>query len=423
MRKATLALVFMACILASSLLTYIVVSGYWYRLGYSVPNKPSIAITDVFFPLNDTHYFNLTVINPSYSLKPVNLTSVMIITPELEVEEVKFTSPSLPLVLDEGEVKTLKCYWRWENYTGEKLTVIAFLDYGSSAAVRAEVPFVELQMGASFNATSPFWFLLNVTNVAESVANVSITRVDVVLANGTRIRDLPTEPDVSEEEPHLLEPNSTLTLNCTWDWLEYRNKTLTIVALSKEGYTGYLNYTTPPEVLLKITEVTFFKQDDTYYFNLTVFNEPISPAPAKINNVTILIEEELFVVENVTPSIKPFYLLQPNSSVVLTCAWNWSLYEGRNATITVSTVLGYSANATVQVSAGTTKLAPSELQAPRGSGPPGVNGRSARICSSPASAAPRLCAPRARRRTLILCALSRSRRSNRLGWPPPMPSL
>ena len=421
MRRATLALIFVACILASSLLTYMVVSGYWYRLRYRVPDKPSLAITDVLFPLNDTHYFNLTVMNPSFSLRPVNLTSIMVITPDLEVKEVEFTTPSLPVRLEEGETKTLKCYWRWENYTGETLTVVAFIDYGSSAAFRATVPFVKLEMNALFNASSPFWFMLNITNVAESVANVSVTRVDVVLANGTRVRDLPTEPDVSREEPYELKPNSTLTLNCTWDWLEYRNKTLTIVAISKEGYTGFLNYTTPPDVVLRITEVTFFTKGDREFFNITVLNEPISPAPAKLNNVTILVDGELFVIENVTPSISPYYLLQPNSSVVLTCAWNWSLYEGKNATITVSSVLGYSANATVTVSAGTIELAAlaHREQAAGGARP----AQSAHVCSSPASSGLQLYAAQARKQTSALCALCHSRRSSHQVWPRRRPSL
>ena len=419
-RRATLALIFIACVLASSLLTYMVVSGYWYRLGISVPGLPSIAITDVYFPLNNTRYFNITVINPSYSLRPVNLTAIFVVTPDLEVHKVKFTSPLLPLKLDEGESKTLRCYWRWENYTGEVLTVMAVIEDGSGAVFKAAVPFVKLELSALFNASSPFWFLLNVTNVLDSVTNVSITGVDVLLDNGTRVSDLPTEPEVSRDEPYVLEPNATLTLNCTWDWLAYRNRTLTVIALTKEGYTGYLNYTTPPNVVLRITEVTFFTRNETYYFNITVFNEPISPAPAKLNNITVLIGDEVFVIEDVVPSIRPYYLLQPNSSVVLMCTWNWSLYEGLNATIVVSTVLGYTANATVNVTAGTIKLgAPGHLDVPAGL----RSGRSAQLCTSPASSGPRLCAPRAQRRTSALCALARCRRSSRRGWRPPMPSL
>jgi len=254
---------------------------------------------------------------------------------------------------------------------------------------------------------------------------VSLTSVDLLLDNGTWIRGLSTEPAVSWEKPNTITPNSTLTLNCTWNWLTYRNRTITLVARSTEGYTGYLfDYRTPPDVVLNITEVAFAIYNETiYYFNITVFNAPSSPAPARICNITALVNDTFFLPEqlNITPPISPPYVLKPNSSVVFTCYWNWSLYEGYNMTITVETVLGYVANATVNITAG---AAPALVFTPVDGGAMKRGSASlsslALLCSSQALRAPRLYAPRARIRTSALCALARWRRNNRRVSLPPM---
>ncbi len=435
MRRATQALIMIALVLASSLLTYMIVSGYWYRLGIEVPNTISLAITDVYFPLNNTKWFNITVMNPSYSLSEASIESIWVITPDDEAHKVLATEPWLPRTIEAGGEIRFKCYWNWANYTGDELKILVLPKEGSGASVKARPPAVELELTPFFNASSPFWFILNITNSPESPANVSICGVDLLLDNGTWVRDLPTEPAVSPDEPRVVSPNSTLTLNCTWDWLAYRNRTITIVAKTKEGYRGYLfNYRTPPPVVLKITEVVFAVVNNTYYFNITVFNEPTSPAPARICNLTALVNNTLFLDLEALNVMPPFnrsapYVLQPNASATFTCYWNWSLYEGSNMTITISTVLGYTANATVNITAGIIKLAVAWVSI-RAPGEPTVRsytialsalGQHAWPHTPQAWRDPQLCAPRAQTQTSALCGLGRSRRSSRRGWPPPMP--
>ena len=423
MRRATLALLIIVLVLASSLFTYMLVSGYWYGLGIKVPGIIALAITDVQFPLNNTKRFDITVMNPSYSPSDASIEAIYVITPDKKTYKVNVTEPWLPKTLVRGASTTFKCYWNWANYTGDELKIIVMPREGSGASVKARPPAVELEVIPFFNASSPFWFLLNITNSPDSPANVSITRIDVALDNGTWLRKVSTEPAISWENPRVITPNSTLTLNCTWNWLTYRNRTITIVARSVEGYTGYLfDYRTPPDVVLNITEVVFAIYNETvYYFNITVFNSPLSPAPARICNITALVNNTLLTPEqlNITPPVSPSYVLKPNSSVVFTCYWNWSLYEGYNMTITVEAVLGYVANATVNITAG---AAPSPVPKPMGRGVEEGASLSSPdpLCSSQALRAPRLCAPRARIQTSALCAHARLRRSSRRVSPPPM---
>ncbi len=426
MRRATLVLLFIAGLLASSLLTFMITSGYWYWLGNVVPGKPSIAITDIYFPGNDTRYFNITVLNPSYSLEAVELRRILVITPEERIFEVKTTKPLLPLKLADGESATIRCAWDWGNYSGRELTVLVTVDKGSGAAITAKPPFVELLLKATFNASTPTWFLLNITSSAESEVAVSLVGVDLVFPTGEVISNVGTEPEVSEEKPGKLEPGSSLLLNCSWEWKEYRNETLTIVARTREGYKGYLTERTPPPVVIRITEVAFYVVNMTYYMNVTVLNEPLSPAPARINNITIIVNKTVVVPEHVEPPISPPYLLQPNTSITFTCLWNWSAFEGMNTTIRVSTVLGYEAVANVNIAPGTIKVSSAAQGAwPGGGRPCGEAAFSSPSLSgsSPGGRGPRICAPPALRRTSALCGLGRSRRSSRRGWPPRMPEL
>ena len=420
MRRATLALLFIACAIASSFLTYMVVSGYWYELGIQVPGLPSIAITKVRFPLENTSYFELTVLNPSFSLSAVRLENVCVITPEDEVHVIKNVSPSLPRELGAGKSVKLKCMWDWGNYTGEELRITVFIEEGSGASFLARPPAVKLVLSASFNASRPFWFLLNVTNSPESPTTVNLTAVEVVLANGTRT-GVRTEPEVSPDKPYGLEPNSTVTLNCTWNWLRYRNETLTIVVRTLQGYRAYLGLRTPPPVVLKITEVEFVRNGGTCYFNITVLNDPSSPAPARLCDISVVVNNTLFGPEdlNVTPPLSPPVLIRPGESKTFMCNWNWTPYEGYRMNITVSSVLGYTANATVTVVAGVQK--PASGQVARG--PRCRLSSPSRLCSSPSSRGPRLCVLPARTRRSALCGLSHARRSIRPVWPRRRPLL
>ncbi len=425
MRRATLALLFITCMLVACLLTYMITSGYWYSLGVRPPNKPAIAIEAVGFPLDDTSYFNLTVLNPSYSPGEVEVESVLVMTPDMQLHKVEKTEPSLPLKLSVGNSTTITCHWDWANYTGQELAVIVPVKGGSGAIFKAVPPTVKLVLKVTFNASRPFWFLLNVTNARESETSVRVSGVDVMLANGTKIESLLTEPSISATSPKELKPGDSVVLNCTWHWLAYRNKTATVIVRTVEGYRGYLSCTTPPPVIIKITELTFAIANGQPYINITIFNEPASPAPARICNITVRVGEELFVFTNTTPSLRPPYVLQPNASVTFTCYWNWTAYEGRNATFRVETKLGYRAETSVRVEAGTTKLS-GALRAVSAR-PTGVG--DVQRLSGPRSGnvlswrAPRLSAPPAQRRTSALCALGLSRRSNRPGWLLLMPSL
>ena len=203
-----------------------------------------------------------------------------------------------------------------------------------------------------------------------------------------------------------------MTLNCTWNWLRYRDRSFTVVVKTIQGYRGYKSFRTPGPVIIKIREVVFYTVGTTYYFNITVFNEPTSPAPARICHIEIVVNNTCFGPEdlNITPPLKPPVVVQPNSSITFTCLWNWSRYQGYDMTINVETVLGYTANATIKITQGTHRLALS------------LNGPS-RLCISPSSKALLLCAPPAQRRTSTLCALAPFPRSNRPVWLPRRPRI
>ncbi len=404
MGRKTLALLFAACAILSSFLTYLVVSGYWYETGITIPGLPTLAITEVRFPLDNTSYFELTVMNPSYSFKAVRLENVCVVTPDGHFHVIEDVRPSLPMSLGAGESVNFTCMWDWANYTGAELMVLVLIRNGSGASYYARPPAVKLILKAFFNASSPFWFLLNVTNSPGSPTAVNITAVDAILDNGTVLENLPTKPKISPKKPYVLKPDSTLTLNCTLNWLAYRDRNMTIRVRSVQGYRGYLGLRTPPPVVIRIVEVNFVKDAGACYFNITVMNEFSSPAPARIYNISAVVDGLYLGPEDlkVTPSLKPPVIIRPGENLTFMCNWNWSPYEGYTMNITVVSILGYIANASVQIKQGVQKTALSPEVRP-----------SPRSCSSPSSRGPLLCAPRARTRTSALCALCPSRRSSR----------
>ena len=427
--RATLVLLFLVGILASSLLTFMITSGYWYWLGKVVPERPSIAITELLFPANDTSYFNVTVLNPSYSMEPVHVERVLVITPDGELVEVETTRPRLPLEISAGEKATISCDWDWANYTGREVTVVVAIKEGSGASFTARTPLVKMLLSATFDASTPFWFMLNITNARESATALSLAGIDLVLEGGRVVKNVDTEPKLAIGEPYKLEQGASVLVNCSWNWLEYRNKTVTVVVKTIEGYRGYLTERTPGPVVIRITEVAFYNVSQSFFMNVTVFNEPYSPAPAKICNITITIGNDTYVPERVKPSIRPYYALEPNASVTFNCLWNWSAFQGMNATIKVSCVLGYEAEATVNVTAGTVRPALGTAKKAICSREGGEAGKKAAFSSprlsgrQPGERGLLLCAPPARRRTSALCAPARCRRSSRRGWPLPMHAL
>ena len=246
---------------------------------------------------------------------------------------VKDVSPKLPDQLPRGMSRTFNCRWNWANYTGQTIEIIVSIVDGSGATFQAETPLVDLTIKPHFNST------IGIThfNVTIKSSNLSKTYVNI-----TRLTvDKEAIENLKPSLPYTLHPNASVTLMCTWNWIKYQGKNVTIAVHTLQGYARYHTETTPPPVILTITKV-LFNITDTNHFNVTIHNSDLSPTFVNINKITVTMENgTIREITKVNPPLTPPYTLHPNASVTLMCTWNWTDYLHKNVTVTVYTLQGY----------------------------------------------------------------------------------
>ena len=138
------------------------------------------------------------------------------------------------------------CYWNWTSFLNKSLNIYIYTDEGFITFRATRTPADALNYhvyltipSTRFNATIPTQFDVNVTNSASSDRNAYITRITVLLANGTEINA------TCASLPFLLEINSTVTFTCQWDWTSYSGKNLIIRVYTNEGLKAITKVTTP----------------------------------------------------------------------------------------------------------------------------------------------------------------------------------
>ncbi|MGQ9743407.1 MAG: hypothetical protein ACUVQW_02210 [Candidatus Bathycorpusculaceae bacterium] len=431
-KKAISTLTLIILILCSTIFGAII-SYLWVMSNYYMEpeNMVDLVIIGVDFPVNHADYFYVTVMNPTHSSSSTNITDIYF---TVEGNDTKYnvggTFPELPIPIDRGTTKTIKCNRNWGDFAGNTITVHVLAINASGASYSYKTEFVKLYVETFFNATeSVEYFNLTVRNDAQSkinltltkvfllgeeitktskqlpmvvpinesvelqcfynwegfvkftitleteegyifkakkedvasIANLIITNVAFNETNSTEISitilnqpESKTLVDISNvaityeegvnstvfDPPIRVNLNETVTLNCVWDWTDYRDKNLTINVYTKQGFkAGPKTVKTPSPVVLKITELGF-NLTDTGNFSVTVQNLPCS----KYTNITrFTVSNENFTEEfNIAP-----YPLNVTESQTFNFTFNWTAYEGLNVTVTVYTDEGFNANHTI----------------------------------------------------------------------------
>jgi len=337
--KLLLILLLLTATIIGAVLSYLWVIGYFISLGIRVPDKTTVSITNATFNPQDTSYFNVTLLNPSYSPSDANITRIVTSTEEGGKEVIHllpYTDPQLPYQLPKAKSATFQCFWNWANYTGETIKIIAFIEDGSGPTFEIEAPLVDLKItDVQFNSTiSVTRFNLTVQN-----GNTSVTYVDIngVIVGGETI----SVGNLSVSLPHTLDPNESVSFTCMWNWTNYQDKNVTVEVRTMQGYVAYRTHLTPKPVNLTITNV-LFNVTDTTHFNVTVHNSEHSSTYVNITRITATRENgTVQEIAEVNPSLTPSYPLEAGANVTFRCLWNWTDYRGKNATITVYTLQNF----------------------------------------------------------------------------------
>ncbi|MFZ0965568.1 MAG: hypothetical protein WAN82_02955 [Candidatus Bathyarchaeia archaeon] len=302
---------------------------------YNMPEDTTLLIvTNVVFPIPpaiNLTYFNVTILNPSYSISDVNITAVRLsVEGKNEVYNITATEPEpLPFLLRRGTEHTFKCKKNWSNFAGETVRIEPAAANTSTKSYSYTTPRVKLGITPDFDVTeSVEHFNLTIEN-SNSIVNLTLSEIMLFAMS--------INENVTPTLPYVLPPNQSKTFQCNYNWESLRNQNVTITVKSSEGYE--IVYTTDKLLgaILDIQEVKFDYGDVTY-FNLTISNSEDSTASATINRINLTLQDETTVVINKTiPPINVqsvFNMILPNETRTFKCLWNWT--QHRNETLTVN---------------------------------------------------------------------------------------
>ena len=317
-------------------LSYLWAIGPIIELGITIPDKPSVAIANVSFTPQNTNFFNLTLLNPSYSPSKAKITKITTSTEEGKIHTITTANPSLPYELLDGNYQTFQCFWNWANYTGQNIGISVFIEDGSGPTLETSTYFVGLSItDVHFDSSiSLTHFNITIQSHENSVTHVNITDITV------QTETLKTE-NVAPSLPYTLNPNSSVTFKCLWNWADNQNSSITIAVHTLQGYVAYVTHFTSKPVILEVTDA-LFSEPDINHFNLTIRNSELSPSYLNISKITLTLENETIVEINITeiePSLP--YPLNPNSSITFRCPWKWATYRNKNVTLGVHTLQNY----------------------------------------------------------------------------------
>lgn len=312
---------------------------------YLEPENTSLVITNVNFPVDHADYFYVTVMNPSHSPSATNITSISFTAEgDNEVYNVTSTSPeTLPITLERGTNKTIKCERSWGEFAGKTITVHVSASSASGATASLKTSFVKLGLVAKFDpAISCKHFNVTITNDPQSAINLTLKTLSIILAGArlpieTALR-IPTSENITVSRINLANNGTPISLQCFYDWNTFVNPKVRVETL--EGYYAEATANTTASVLLLITDVVFneMKPDE---LSITVTNSESSRTYVDIVNITLTYDTSQYNITGGLSNPSLPFRLQKNSTVTFNCIWLWRHYRDKNVTITVYTKQEY----------------------------------------------------------------------------------
>jgi len=343
--KIILVLLLLISFILGAVLSYVYTMGYYAPSEFRTPEKSSITIQSVEFSKQDTHFFDVTVLNPSYSPSDVNITRIEArTTDDNKVHVTTDTVPPIPFLLQKGHSETFRTTWNWANYTGIRLPytdrpveIRVFLTDGRGEILELKRPLTRLIMTEfGFNqSVSVNHFNVTVQNLESSETHVNIT---TFVIKGNQV----TADKVTPRLPYTLNPGDTpVKFQCFYNWTGLMGQSATIGVDTHEGYIAQETVPLPKPVTLNVSQAVFNAMISTQLFNITVTNHANSSTYVNIDRITVTVDQQAPV--NITQwTAYPSSILGTNESVLIVCTgWGWNAYAGQPVKITVYTAQGF----------------------------------------------------------------------------------
>ncbi|MEM3829240.1 MAG: hypothetical protein QXP36_08525 [Conexivisphaerales archaeon] len=175
-------------------------------------------------------------------------------------------------------------------------------------------------------------FNVTIFNSDASASYVNVTKIRCRLDNGTYL-----DPFECGSAGIML--NMTRTFIFNWEWKEYRNRTIMVIAYFLQGFEMSFNATTPPPIIVEVlNKASVFNLKDRGHLNITIQNH-VSSLEA-INVTKIVAKGVILNGTKVDPSL-PYGPIAPGDHITFTCDFNWTSFVSttdRNLTLTVHIV-------------------------------------------------------------------------------------
>jgi hypothetical protein len=296
---------------------------------YNVPaNKTILDVENAQFSVANFSYFNVTVLNPSYSASAVNVSAfrltVEATNQTYDVNTVEYPQ-SLPFSLARGSRQTFECIYDWSGIAGQTVR-IDFLPANISTFSNVYIlPSASLKLAPNFDATqSVNYFNLTVENPPDST-NLTISDVTTF---GESIKDFLT-PTL----PYLLPINQSVTFTCHLNWEDLFTENVTMNVTTTEGYETSYTTSALPGAVLTLSNASF-DYSDTSYFNVILTSTSESTTYATVRALNLTLANESTSLSTVPPlNISEGLPIGINQSLTLRCFWNWNHVRDEKITL------------------------------------------------------------------------------------------
>jgi len=295
-------------------------------------NTAELVITEVNFPVDHADYFDVTVMNPSHSPSGTNITKIYFTAEgEEDIYYVRIADLELPIFLERGTSKTIRCFENWGQFAGKTITVHVSATNASGAVRSIETEFVKLEIETYFNATeSCKYFNVTVKNNAQSAINLTLTKV--------YFSDAPVE-NVAIELPKNLPRGEPIEFRCFVGWEGYPKPRIRVE--TTEGYEVEIEEEVSSLVGLWVTNVVF-NETNPSEISISFFNPPDSATLVDITDIVLTYDNgtEYYINGSLANPSLP-HPLERNETITFNCVWPWRSYRDRDVTMTAYTRQGF----------------------------------------------------------------------------------
>jgi hypothetical protein len=291
--------------------------------------------------------------NPSVSVKKLNVTmtndqqsAVNVTIKDVEIWGVidAKVDPNVreqPITIPKGESRDFRFNINWSGVSAT-VPLIVYTEQGYIFRKDLQLRgFSASIKSVNFDKEDTSHFSITILNSGESASYVNVTKIRCKLDNETYF----------DQEFNLIGvmPNTTRTFMFNWNWKDYRNRNVTVVAYFLQDFeTSAYIVKTPPPIIVEVKD-SIFDLRMKEQFNLTIQNHASSLEAINITQIKI---KETGQVINGTTEVNPklpYGPIAPGSNGVFQCTFNWANFiEARHYNRTLTLTIDVVTNASLE---------------------------------------------------------------------------